>query len=1086
VNSRLLLALFAALSISIEVQAQVAGTISGYIRDESGAVVPGADVKATMLGQQVTRSTVSDETGFFNLLAMPRGNYEITAQLPGFATQRTNAELTAGENLRVDFKMNLSQIAETVEVSGSAAMVETRSATISGLVDDRRVQELPLNGRNVVELARTLPGVTDVIASQEEASTRGGPTMIVHGASRGQNNFTLNGSNFTNFSPTAGFNPPPPDAIQEIRVQTSTFSAEYGNNAGAQVSMVTKAGSNQFHGSVWEFHRDDKLNARSFFQPRRPKQRQNQPGASAGGRLLPNKLFYFGSYQRLSDREEAGSAQALVPTDAQRLGDFSALGIALKNPVDPFTGRGLADGSGASCVFGNIVNPNCINPAAKSYLDRFIPRSPSGVVVKLIPSPLDAYNWLTRFDYTVSSRNNAFFHYFRDHYHRTTSPGNVQYVNQDSLNDVNQYSATDTHTFSPTFLNEATYSFMNAQSFVQAIGRVPPRDMGINLDEGYLGVGMSLSVTGQFNLSFPGPERQGYRNWQWRDTMTLVRGRHTFKWGYEGMYIDFDLVRGNGARSATFTGTRSGSPLADFLLGAFDNVQFGFGAADSFPIEWKHQAFFQDELKVTPHVTLDLGVRYEPWFPWRQEYGRYTSWKPGVQSVVKPDAPLGILFVGDPGVPEKTVEGNLKNFAPRFGLAWDLFGNGRTVVRTGYGVYYNEVDATTVHAAEAPWTGTVQLFNGRIEDPFGSLNRTLPPSGVPISGNFGCTKIDQFPGTQCALYPLPLNFVYTDPKMRPPTVSNFDLSFQRQLTNDLMFDIAYVGRLGYHLVGHRHWNPARYINDPFTGLPPSAQNGGDRVLFEPGIIGPTSRVLEARYQSWYHGLEIKANKRFSHGFMFSGFYTLSKALDNLLDSGAALTAGVANPFDPTSMKGRAQFDRRHMAGFSWLWEFLGGWSLSGVHNVSSGIPLNFVMGTDVALDGTGGATRQLAQLAPGVTMKNIGRDHRNRDDFINNFFNTSAFAPVNQLRRGIYGNMPSHVVSGPAMARSDIAVMRDFRLPGREGLRLQVRGELFNAFNQVNFDQPDQVASSASFGRITSTQPGQPGRVGQLVAKILW
>jgi hypothetical protein len=220
--------------------------------------------------------------------------------------------------------------------------------------------------------------------------------------------------------------------------------------------------------------------------------------------------------------------------------------------------------------------------------------------------------------------------------------------------------------------------------------------------------------------------------------------------------------------------------------------------------------------------------------------------------------------------------------------------------------------------------------------------------------------------------------------------------------------------------------------------------------------------------------------------MFSGFYTLSKALDNLLDSGAALTAGVANPFDPTSMKGRAQFDRRHMAGFSWLWEFLGGWSLSGVHNVSSGIPLNFVMGTDVALDGTGGATRQLAQLAPGVTMKNIGRDHRNRDDFINNFFNTSAFAPVNQLRRGIYGNMPNHVVSGPAMARSDIAVMRDFRLPGREGLRLQVRGELFNAFNQVNFDQPDQVASSASFGRITSTHPGQPGRVGQLVAKILW
>jgi len=192
----------------MNVEAQVAGTISGYVRDESGAVVPGVDVKATMLGQKVTRSTVSDETGFFNLLAMPRGNYEIEAQLPGFATQRTTAELTAGQNLRVDFKMNLGQLQEVVEVSATAALVETRSATMSGLVDDRRVQELPLNGRNVVELARTLPGITDVTASQEMGSTRGGPTMIVHGASRGQNNFTLNGSNFTNFSQTAGFNPP--------------------------------------------------------------------------------------------------------------------------------------------------------------------------------------------------------------------------------------------------------------------------------------------------------------------------------------------------------------------------------------------------------------------------------------------------------------------------------------------------------------------------------------------------------------------------------------------------------------------------------------------------------------------------------------------------------------------------------------------------------------------------------------------------------------------------------------------------------------------------------------------------------------
>jgi hypothetical protein len=619
--------------------------------------------------------------------------------------------------------------------------------------------------------------------------------------------------------------------------------------------------------------------------------------------------------------------------------------------------------------------------------------------------------------------------------------------------------------------------------------------MGMNLEEGYLGVGMSLNVIGQFNLSFPGPERQVYRNWQWRDTMTLVKGPHTFKWGYEGMYITFDLIRGNGARSATFSGTRSGNATADFLLGAFDQVSYGFGAADSFPIAWKHQFFVQDDLKVVPRLSLNLGVRYEPWFPWKQRYGRYTSWQPGVQSVVKPDAPPGLLFVGDPGVPEKTVESKLMNFAPRLGLAWDLFGNGRTVVRGGYGLYYNQVSGTTVHAAEAPWTGTVQLFAGRIEDPFGSLNRSFPPSGVPISGDFGCVKISQFPGLRCPLYPLPLNFVYSDPQMKTPTVHHVNLSFQRQIASEATFDVAYVGRFGDYLEGHRHFNPARFINSPVTGLAPSAQNVSERVLFEPGIIGPTSRVLETRYRSWYHGLETKVNKRFSRAFAFSGFYTLSKAIDTLLDSGATLTAGVANPFDLSSMKGRAQFDRRHVLGFSWLWEpsprfsnrvldsLLSGWAVGGVHNVSSGTPINFVMGTDVALDGTGGASRQLAQLTPGATYQDIERNHPNEDDFISRFFNTGAFVPVRQVPLGTYGNMGRNVISGPAMGNSDLALTRSVTLPGLGGSRLQVRGELFNAFNQVNFDAPDTTVSSASFGRITSAQAG---RVGQLAAKVSW
>ncbi len=1085
--------------VAADSQAQVAGTISGYVRDESGAVMPGVDVRATMVGQQSTRSAVTDETGFFNLLAMPRGSYEITAQLTGFATQQTKAELTSGENLRVDFKMNLGQLAETVVVSGTTALVETRSATMSGLVDDRRVQELPLNGRNVVELASTLPGITDVTASEEMASTRGGPTMIVHGASRGQNNFTLNGANFTNYSQTAGFNPPPPDAVQEIRVQTSTFSAEFGNNAGAQVTMVTKAGSNQLHGSVWEFARNDAFNARNYFAPRKSDQSQHQWGAAVGGRIIPNRLFFFGSYQDLSNRAEAVGQVATVPTDAQRLGDFTGLSTQLRNPTDGLTGLPLRDTSGNLCITtgSNVINSNCISPVAKNYLDQFIPRSPTGTHVKLIPSPLDAYNLVGRVDYTVSSKNAMYGHFFKDNYERISSPGNLDYVPESNVADIKNYGITDTHTFSPTFLNEMTVSFLDTESFRTATERVPPRDMGINIDEGYLGVGMSLNVSGGPNLAFTGPEQQIYRNWHWKDVMTLVRSAHTFKWGYEGQYVNFDLIRGNGARSATFTGTRSGNPMADFMLGTFDNVSHGFGAADSFPLLWKHQFFLQDEWKLTPRITMNAGLRYEPWFPWEQEYGRYTSWEYLTQSTVKADAPRGILFPGDPNVPFKTVEGDYNNFAPRLGVAWDVNGNGRTVIRGGYGIYYNHISGTSVHAAEAPWTGTVQLFNGRIEDPFGSLNREVPPSGVPISGEFGCVPITAYPGLNCPLYPLPLNFVYNDLEMATPYVHHINTSFQRQLTNDFMIDIAYVGRYGYKLEGHRHFNPAQFINSPRTGLAPSAGNAPERVLYEPGIIGPTSRVLETRYRSWYNGLELKGTKRMSHGFMFSTFYTLSKALDTLLDQGAGLTAGVANPFAP-DLKGRSQFDRRHVVGISWMWEqdhqfenglvnaLLTDWTVSGVHNWSSGNPLNFTMGTDVALDGTGGAGRQLAQLADGKTVDDISRDQSSKEDMIAAFFDKSAFATVTTLPRGIYGNVPKSAISGPAITKSDIAVSRLFTIPGQQALRLQFRGELFNAFNQTNFAAPVTNASATNFGQITATRDGDPGRVGQIAIKLLW
>ena len=290
-------------------EAQVGGTISGYVQDQGGGAMPGATVTASLEGQQLVRSTPTNATGFFDLQALPRGSYLVKVEMSGFETQvQKDIEVTAGANVRLDFTLRVGGLAEEVIVSGRPSMVETRNATQSNLIDDQRVQDLPMNGRNVVALAGMSADVTSIRAQQDTSDGRQGPIMSVNGGNTNHNLFTLNGSVFTHFNQTTGFNPPPPDAVQEIRIQTHNFSAEYGHTAGSQVSIVSKAGSNDFHGTAWEFHRNSALNARSFFQTRKPQQKQNQAGASAGGAVIRNKLFWFGSYQRLWDRAEAGSS----------------------------------------------------------------------------------------------------------------------------------------------------------------------------------------------------------------------------------------------------------------------------------------------------------------------------------------------------------------------------------------------------------------------------------------------------------------------------------------------------------------------------------------------------------------------------------------------------------------------------------------------------------------------------------------------------------------------------------------------------------------------------------------------------------
>jgi hypothetical protein len=1094
-TSFVLLSALTVLCYPISLHAQVAGTISGYVQDQGGGMMPGATVTAEMAGQQLVRSTQTNATGFFDLQALPRGTYVVKVEIAGFQTQiQRDVEVTAGANVRLDFVLRVGALTEEVVVSGQATMVETRNATQSNLIDDQRVQDLPMNGRNVVALAGTYAGVTAIRADQDTSDGRQGPIMSVNGGNRNHNLFTLNGSVFTHFNQTTGFNPPPPDAIQEVRIQTHNFTAEYGHTAGSQVSIVTKAGTNSFHGTAWEFHRNSALNTRSYFLKlagiRKPEQKQNQAGASAGGPVVRNKAFWFGSYQRLWDRAEAGSSQTIVPTDAQRSGNFTALSTALRNPVNPLTNAPFTDSSGAPCVAGNIIRSGCISAVARGLLDRYVPTSASGTVITLSPAPRDHAVYIGRGDYHFSDNNQLNAHFFADRSDSSSWPGNVNYVQQTVFSDVNQFGLSDVHIFSPRLVNEVTVSYLTSRSGGGALTQVAPRDQGVNVDIGNDGRGMSYSVSGSIMLNYPGVNAQDYYSWQLKDTMTFNVGNHTLKWGYEFIrpVFEFNLAL---LRTASFTGTRTGNAIADFMIGAFDTSTIEFGIADHSPSTVKHQAFIEDSYKLHPRVTLNYGLRYEPFIPFDQKGGRHTTWAPGVQSTVVPDAPKGILFPGDPGLPKRLTNSDLNNFAPRLGAAWDVTGDAKTVIRGGYGVFYQQINGETTHAAEAPWRGTTQLRQGRIEDPFGSLGQTEPPPQSP--GKFGCSAISELPGLRCTQYPVPIRIVYTDPDLRTTYTHHFSGSIQRQLSANLAVEGSYIGKIGRKLVGHNYFNAAPYINSPITGQPPSLQNIEQRVPFSPGIISAQSRVLGNFFRSEYHSLQLRVERRMARSFSFSGSYALSRNMTNQPENTTGLISIIPNPFDLESLWGPSILDRRHVIAASWVWSpqgtvsnpivgaLVNGWTMTGFHRIQSGSPLVFTMGTDVAQIGVLNAGNQYALLASGASADTIRRKHENTADMIAMYFNTDAFVPLNRVPAGIFGNATRGLIYGPGDSSTDLAILRYVNLS--PDLRLQARGEFFNAFNTVNFNNPNTTLSASTFGRITGAGPG---RVIQLAVKLIW
>ncbi|HXY49491.1 MAG TPA: carboxypeptidase regulatory-like domain-containing protein [Terriglobales bacterium] len=1071
---------------------QITGSIRGTISDPSGAVVQAASVTARQAETGLMRTTTSDHAGNYLLQELPVGHYSLEITAKGFRKYlQDGISLNVNETAVIPVRLTLGTEAEQIQVMADAQLIQSTVSSLGDVVEERELLDLPLDGRNFSQLGLLQPGVVPLTPGLQEAggSLRDGQAYAVNGQRPESNNFLIDGANNVNAVDAGFVLKPPIDAISEFRILTHNANAEFGQNLGSTTNIITRSGTNSFHGAAWEFLRNDAMDASDFSAHAVQPLKQNQFGGTFGGPIVRDRSFFFAYYEGFRNRQ-GETVNPTVPSLLQREGDFSEMcpasvggfdanGICKDpNPAHGYQLYNFSTGQPEPVPYNKLIPP--LDSIALNILP-FYPLPNQGLNTFIATQSLSVDNdqFGLRFDQYLSPADTLSLRYMYSGGPTidplSTSGANVPGFPVGEEDRAQNFVVQETHVLSPAVIAVGRFSYLrNKFLYDQHLNHQLPSELGFKyaptLPEA---AGPPfIQVAGFASVGDPitGPRNTYQNTYDVSGSLSWTHSRHemTFGGGFQRNQINgLQGIASNGF--FVFSTFPYNNAFASFLTG--QPVFFLQGGGDlSRHIRGKALNFYgQDTYKVNSRLTLNYGLRWELPYPNTELNNRQNLFVPGAHSVVFPTAPAGLLYPGDPGVPAGLIPTQKTAFAPRGGFALDPTGNGKWLVSAAYGIFYEPYSTGQGGPLQdpisaPPYLQTPQVNFPNFADPFNG--------GYPFGPSFS----------------QPMTLLVISSQLKLPYAQDWNLNLQRAFGNDWLLQIGYVGTTGVRLPRFIEGNPTVYYPGQST-----EDNVNQRRLYsgctlaQPdncayGSVGEIASVAN----SAYNALESSLRKRFGHGLSFLASYTYSKAIDdvssfNITGSASQPVAGendlAQNPFDLGAERGRSLFDARHRFVLSYQWSVpfwhqastwyqhvLGNWQCNGIVTLMSGTPFTVFDPNDVSLQGSAPEISGFSSNRPNL-IGNPNSGPKTPQEW----FNTSAFqritpdpnSPVQQ-----FGNEGRNVVQGPGYANWDFSVLKNIRVA--EGKELQFRGELFNFLNHTNLRLPISDISSPTFGEINS------------------